>query len=792
MDIKLGRKDKIIGDTDIKKKFEEFSNGFFDDIAMELYEENGRYFLNLAPYTDKILNSNMCITASSKSELESIIEDLSCNIGIMLAEKSGKIQNNETIKQTVQIDGKEVSLVNFEQVHIKGENGNTELYKADELTEKIKSISSKVFSSEKDLNMSSYVKNTMFTRMNGRHTLEKEDFELLKYYKEEGYEFFNSFLGKGELKTRGNKEKEHIGKEFIDNLYKIDELFEKFPTLDESITVYRGATTKKSSNSIEYNSFVSTSLDRSVAENNFSKGRLYQINLPKGTHYIPMDAINGFEGMYSESEAEILLRPSSFNVMNREMKGDTEVLSVNAKEKGEFSEIIRKSLESRKEELIKKGLCNEKEFKEALDRLNEKHIEKMIIKAKANENRYKTYRMNIMKKITETRSKIDEIRENMPDGEIKKAEKRLKESELVQEYNSLINSAKGYDLSLKDINLLIQNLEGKIDKFERSKGLQELKQSREKLDKESEIIYSRNEVSKLENAVEMYKLQGNQEKVDKFNKKLEAAKRQYEYAKQELEKEKRNKEEQQNNTETIKEDESKGYSYEEQGDIFIEKQQQLLRDYSGKEIGYRVMTSTDNLKEGTEIIDTVGKIENEDGIYNISDKQQVYGGELQVRRKEINVFNKITGQKEQYFYQKDKNGNEIYYSIADEKLRFKMTKNDRGTTMENYDNGQLINTFNYDSNGKAIMGIEGLDSIDENYIENYFEAFIPYYKAENKKIQNDISIINTQNTDDLLSTYKNAGINQEDINKAYETLNRTKAEREQTQNQTKTNNFEGR
>lgn len=320
MDINLERKNRTIKDADIKKKFEEFSNGFFDDIAMELYEKDGKYFLNLAPYTDKILNSNMCITASSKSELESVIEDLSCNIGIMLAEKSGKIQKNETDKQTVQIDGKEVSLLNFEQVHIKGENGNTELYKADELTEKIKSISSKVFGSEKNFDMSSYVKNTMFTRMNGKHTLEKEDFELLKYYKEEGYEFLNSFLGDGELKTRGNIEKEHIGKEFIDNLYKIDELFKKFPTLDESITVYRGATTKNSSNNIEYNSFVSTSLDRSVAENNFSKGRLYQINLPKGTHYIPMDAINGFEGMYGESEAEILLRPSSFNVMNKEME----------------------------------------------------------------------------------------------------------------------------------------------------------------------------------------------------------------------------------------------------------------------------------------------------------------------------------------------------------------------------------------------------------------------------------------------------------------------------------------
>lgn len=50
----------------------------------------------------------------------------------------------------------------------------------------------------------------------------------------------------------------------------------------------------------------------------------------------------------------------------------------------------------------------------------------------------------------------------------------------------------------------------------------------------------------------------------------------------------------------------------------------------------------------------------------------------------------------------------------------------------------------------------------------------------------------TYSTDYLVSAYENAGINQEDLNNAYETLNRTKAEREQTHNQTKTNNFEGR
>lgn len=446
-----------------------------------------------------------------------------------------------------------------------------------------------------------------------------------------------------------------------------------------------------------------------------------------------MDAINGFEGMYGESEAEILLRPSSFNVMNKEMERDTEVLSVNAKEKGNFSEIIRKSLESKKEEIIKKGLCDEKEFKEVLDYLNEKHKEEMISKAKDNENKYKTYRMDIMKKITKTRRKIDEIRENIPNSEIEKAEKRLKESELVQEYNSLINSAKRYDLTLKDINLLVQNLEGKIDKFERSKGLQEIKQSREKLDKESEVIYSRDEVSKLKNAVEMYKLQGNQEKVDEFSIKLDSAQRQYEYAKKELgmDKEKENIGQ-------------PGYSVEENEKKVIERQQQILTDYSGKEIGNRTIEEQFEKETGKRTITTNGELINEDGEYKFSETSEGIGTDLEKQRKEMIRDNKITGEKEQYVYQKDKNGNEMYYRIADGKLTLKITKNSKGTTIENFDKGQITDVYEYDEEGEALIGIEGIENIDENYVENFFDSQVPYFEAENREILNNKPIVNTQ------------------------------------------------
>lgn len=113
----------------------------------------------------------------------------------------------------------------------------------------------------------------------------------------------------------------------------------------------------------------------------------------------------------------------------------------------------------------------------------------------------------------------------------------------------------------------------------------------------------------------------------------------------------------------------------------------------------------------------------------------------------------------------------------------------------------------YTTNGRQIPG--GAEELDKTqtlkeFITKSGHRYTITRNAEGKLGFNEIfreneNIIQgqhidayTYSIDDLVSAYENAGINQEDLNKAYETLNRTKAEREQTQNQTKTNNFEGR
>ena len=187
-----------------------------------------------------------------------------------------------------------------------------------------------------------------------------------------------------------------------------------------------------------------------------------------------------------------------------------------------------------------------------------------------------------------------------------------------------------------------------------------------------------------------------------------------------------------------------GYSRRESGSISIEKQEQILRDYSGKELGNRTITWNTDISKGTEIIDTKGILENEDGKYKISEKSQILGGELQLQRKELVGINKITGQNEQYVYQKDKNGNEMYYRIEDGKLTFKITKNSKGTTIDQYDKGQLTDTFEYNENGEALIGMEGIDNLTKDYVENFFDSQIPYFEAENMEIGTQEKTVNTQ------------------------------------------------
>lgn len=181
-----------------------------------------------------------------------------------------------------------------------------------------------------------------------------------------------------------------------------------------------------------------------------------------------------------------------------------------------------------------------------------------------------------------------------------------------------------------------------------------------------------------------------------------------------------------------------GYSIIEDNNVYIETQQQVLTDYSGKKLGNRTITIKDDIKTGKNEIETISTLENEDGIYSMNEVSKGIGSNLEYQRKNINRFNKITGQQEQYVYQKDDKGNEMYYSVIDGKITFKITKNSRKTVIDQYEKGQIMDYFEYDENGNAIIGMDGFDKLDENYVENFFDTQVPYFEAINKDIKENV------------------------------------------------------
>ena len=111
------------------------------------------------------------------------------------------------------------------------------------------------------------------------------------------------------------------------------------------------------------------------------------------------------------------------------------------------------------------------------------------------------------------------------------------------------------------------------------------------------------------------------------------------------------------------------------------------------------------------------------------------GDEITSQRKDMTKVNKLTGQKEQFVYSKDEKGNETYYKMSNGKTMFKIRKTERGTTIDNYDDkGQLLDSFEYDKDGQALIPMGDMEQLDENYVEKYFDSQLPYFEAENREL----------------------------------------------------------
>ena len=335
-------------------------------------------------------------------------------------------------------------------------------------------------------------------------------------------------------------------------------------------------------------------------------------------------------------------------------------------------------------------------------------------------------RAGLMKQVTELRKEKRQVTD-----EVRLAEMDFEEAKLVQEISDVTYVYKNNSLTLEQIGLQRDVLEKKIDKQAFADNMVANRKEKATVAKEQELDYCENEVAKCEKAVRFYTLKGDKVNVEKWQKSLENAKEDLEYAKEAIAKDRGKTENQSEQEEQLQE----GYSYEEKGHSVKETQQQVLKDREGNEFGDRTIIWNTDLENGRQEIETVGQMENGDDKYSIKETTLGEGDEIISQRKDMTKVDKTTGKKENFAYQKDNRGNEIYYKQVDGKTLFRMHKTPRGTTIENYDGkGQILDSFEYDKDGQALIPMDGMEQLDENYVENYFDSQMPYFEAENRDI----------------------------------------------------------
>ena len=126
---------------------------------------------------------------------------------------------------------------------------------------------------------------------------------------------------------------------------------------------------------------------------------------------------------------------------------------------------------------------------------------------------------------------------------------------------------------------------------------------------------------------------------------------------------------------------------------YTDKAQSPLIDKNGNVIGEQESIEVYSLEDGERQIQTLSSIENENGIYNL---ETFSNG--QIEKSTLMIDNKLSGNKENISYINE-DGKETYVYMENGVIGQKVTKTDRGTTIDIYKDGKPFSTYEYDENG---------------------------------------------------------------------------------------------
>ena len=106
-----------------------------------------------------------------------------------------------------------------------------------------------------------------------------------------------------------------ITSDYIQRLINFSELLDVLKPLENDIVVYRGCSTLERNG---VNGIVSTTVDERIAEQ-FSRGTILKIHVPKGTKYIDICSIRPKEQRRKDKEKEFLIPPCEYQILSDEV-----------------------------------------------------------------------------------------------------------------------------------------------------------------------------------------------------------------------------------------------------------------------------------------------------------------------------------------------------------------------------------------------------------------------------------------------------------------------------------------
>lgn len=178
--------------------------------------------------------------------------------------------------------------------------------------------------------------------------------------------------------------------------------------------------------------------------------------------------------------------------------------------------------------------------------------------------------------------------------------------------------------------------------------------------------------------------------------------------------------------------------YDFKTNTYIDTSQAPIIDNNGNVIGEQQYIENYDMKNGITEEHEYKTIEDESGIFQIETIKKTHGDNSS-EISTMNIDNRLSGSKEKIQYSNE-NGKETYVYMENGVVGQKITKTERGTTIDIYKDGKPFETFEYDEYGKAIIQMAGLEQLPDDYVKSQFDIVIPEHEVVSHELPEELYV----------------------------------------------------